>query len=132
MIHNVCNPSPDSYSNRQEGTLDALRKCLQDSTSGSEHIIVGDLISIILPEIASNHSPALTTSRGKVTWQARGSQSTVDLAFLSQPLVIRLIKYESRCDLAQLSDHIPFELTFDLQPQRFVHEAKSVLGENKY
>ena len=73
-----------------------------------------------LIDIASNHGLALVTPRGTTTWRARGSQSTIDLIFLSQQIETRMTKCIPRLDLAQSSDHIPMELTLDIRPQHYV------------
>ena len=67
---------------------------------------------------------SLATPRGIVTWRARGTSSTIDLAFLSQDLENRLLRCTPRTDLTQLSDHVPIELTLDIRPQQFVTERK--------
>jgi hypothetical protein len=72
-----------------------------------------------LIEIAAENLLELVTPKGAVTWRARRTESTIDLTFLSYPLVTSLIKCLPRVDLAQSSDHVPVETTLDLQPQLF-------------
>jgi exonuclease III len=107
QIHNVYNPSPASYSSKEPGTIETLRKILETSVSETNHVVVGDFnlhhplwcsierltrheAADILLDVAYNHSLELVTPRGTVTWRARGTQSTIDLAFLSQNLVTRV------------------------------------------
>ena len=132
QIHNVYNPSPASYSSKEPGTIETLRKILEITVSETNHVVVGDFnlhhplwssierltrheAADILLEVAYNHSLELVTPRGTITWRARGTQSTIDLAFLSQSLVTRVKKCVPRQDLAQLSDHILIKLTVHLQ-----------------
>jgi exonuclease III len=141
QIHNVYNPSPASYSSKEPGTIETLRKILETSVSETNHVVVGDFnlhhplwcsierltrhaAADILLDVAHNHSLELVTPRGTVTWRARGTQSTIDLAFLSQNLVTRVQKCVPRQDLAQLSDHIPIELAVHIQIQQDVTERK--------
>jgi len=136
-IHNIYNPSPQSYSARTEGTLAILRNTLETSGTGDEHIIIGDFnlhhpywsgltrltqhaAADTLLDIARNEALILATPQGTTTWQSRGLQSTIDLAFISSSLENELIKCTPRADLAQSSDHIPIEITFRIQPEQFV------------
>jgi hypothetical protein len=139
QIHNIYNPSPVSHSSTEEGTLTTLRNCLQDTTT--DHIVIGDFnlhhplwggvarpiqhsCADILLDIIRNASLELVTSCGAATWSARGSSSTIDLAFISQSLGERLIKCTPRLDIAQSSDHVPIETTIDLQTQSVVTRRK--------
>jgi exonuclease III len=137
QIHNIYNPSPGSYTSTSEGTLGTLRKALEAAEPETEHIIIGDFnlhhpywssierltqhaAADILLEVTNVYDLELATPPGTTTWQARGTQSTIDLAFLSHSLVNELIKCITRLDLAQSSDHIPIELTLRIRPQLLV------------
>jgi retrotransposon-encoded endonuclease/reverse transcriptase-like protein len=136
QIHNVYNPSPSSYSSREPGSLEKLRNCLEaaGTATGIEHIVVGDFnlhhpywcgtkrltqhtAADRLIDIADANLLTLATPKGTTTWRARRSESTIDLAFVSHPLVTKLIKCQPRLDLAQSSDHIPIETTLNLHTQ---------------
>ena len=134
-VHNVYNPSPTSYSSKEPGTIATLRKVLESTGTGTNHIVIGDFnlhhplwssierltqhdAADILLETAHDHALELVTPRGTTTWRARGTQSTIDLAFLSESLVTKVQKCAPRQDLAQLSDHIPIELSLHLQVQQ--------------
>lgn len=138
-IHNVYNPSPQSYTSLAEGTLTALSEQLRHSTT--ENIVIGDFnlhhplwngpsrptchaAADILLDIARTHSLELTTPEGTVTWKARGTHSTIDLTFVTSTLENRVLRCDTREDLAQLSDHFPVELTLDLQTKKFAPERK--------
>lgn len=130
QIHNIYNPSPTSYSSREPGTLEILRSCVEEVST--EHIVVGDFnlhhplwnglsrptqhaAADTLLDITCEASLELVTRSGMITWQARGTHSTIDLAFISRSLTNRLLKCTPRPDIAQSSDHTPIEVTLDLQ-----------------
>ena len=134
-IHNIYNPSPVSYSSQEQGTLGILRSVLEASVDSCNHIVLGDLnlhhplwsgnerltqhnSADILIDLAHDANLELATTRGNPTWRARGTQSTIDLTFLSQPLLTNLTRCEPRQDLAQASDHIPIETTLILHTLR--------------
>ena len=77
-----------------------------------------------LIEIASNYSLELATPRGIVTWRSRGTQSTIDLSFISDTLSNELLRCNARVDLAHASDHLPIETTLRLTTQRVVTERR--------
>ena len=77
-----------------------------------------------LIKTAGNHGLSLITPRGTITWRSRGLQSIIDLVFLSQRLETKLIKYTTRLDLAQSSDHIPIETTLKMGLQQVVTAHK--------
>ncbi len=135
QIHNVYNPSPTSYASNEPGTIVTLRKVLEQAEKDSNHVVVGDFnlhhplwssverltqhnAADILLETAYDHELELVTPRGMTTWRARGTESTIDLTFISQTLVTRLQKCVTRHDLAQLSDHIPIETSINLYVQQ--------------
>ena len=141
MIHNIYNLSPESYSATTEGTLATLRDVLERTTPETEHIVIGDFnlhhphwsglarltqhaAADNLLDIARNEALILATPQGTVTWQARGSQSTIDLIFISHTLENELIRCTPKLDLAQSSDHIPIEITFSIQTEQFVTARK--------
>ena len=134
-VHNVYNPSPISYSSREQGTLATLRKVLDSSESHCNHMVLGDLnlhhplwsgserltqhnASDYLIDLAHNANLELVTVQGSPTWRARGTQSTIDLTFMSQSLVSSLIRCEVRQSISQASDHMPIETTLRLQTLR--------------
>ena len=134
-IHNIYNPSPTSYSSQEQGTLAILRNALETTVDSRNHIVLGDLnlhhplwsgnerltqhnAADLLIDLAHDANLELVTTRGNPTWKARGTQSTIDLTFLSQPLVTNLTRCEPRQELAQASDHIPIETTLTLRTLR--------------
>ena len=58
----------------------------------------------------------LLTPKGTITWGARGSRSTIDLAFGSEWAINRLLHCELRLDLDHRSDHFPIETTLAIEP----------------
>ena len=99
-IHNIYNPSPTSQSSQEQGTLALLRKVLESTVESRNHIILGDLnlhhplwggnerpiqhkAADLLIKLAQDADLELVTTRGEPTWRARGTQSTIDLTFLS-------------------------------------------------
>ena len=139
QVHNIYNPSPQSYSSTAQGTLATLRNCLQ--VQANNYIMMGDFnlhhpywcglarptqhaAADILLDIAQESLLTLATPRGTTTWTARGSESTIDLAFISQSLENELIKCRPRHDIAQSSDHFPIEVLLRIQPQLFVSSRR--------
>jgi exonuclease III len=138
-IHNIYNPSPQSYTALVPGTLATLQECLREDTN--DHILLGDFnlhhplwaglsrptqhaSSDILLDIARNHSLELATPQGTVTWRSRGTHSTIDLTFVSETLASKIIKCQPRLDIAQSSDHLPIETTINIRPQTFVNPRR--------
>src|ERR1700677_1871400 len=91
QIHNVYNPSLASYSSKEPGIIETLRKILETTGSKTNHIVVGDFnlhhplwssierltrheAADILLEVTLSHSLELVTPRGTVTWRSRGTQ----------------------------------------------------------
>ena len=60
----------------------------------------------------------LATLQGTITWEAKDSASTIDLAFISQLLQQRLIECTTHQSLNHSSDHLPVSLQFELCPTR--------------
>ena len=56
----------------------------------------------------------LAIPRGTVTWEARGSTSIIDLAFISQTLQQRLVECITNMALDYGSDYFPILLQFEL------------------
>ena len=98
-----------------------------------EHILVGDFnlhhpiwggIQDPIQHEAASHLIAsveranlqLFTPPGITTWEARGSRSTLDLAFGSPWVFNRLLNCCIRTDLDHGSDHIPIEVSLALEP----------------
>ncbi|KAH6665238.1 hypothetical protein B0J14DRAFT_445264, partial [Halenospora varia] len=52
---------------------------------------------------------------GAITWEARGSSSTIDLTFGSKLAFRRLIECSPRLDLDQGSDHLPLATRISLK-----------------
>ena len=121
-IHNVYNPSPTSYSSRNgPSTLPDLARQLLAS---GEHIVLGDFnlhhpywsgptrltqhaAADTLIDVIDSAELSLTLLRGSITWEARGSQSIIDLIFMSETMASRLVHCMTRADMGQSSDHIP-------------------------
>ena len=121
-IHNVYNPSPISYSSIDSpSSIPILSRQL---AAEAEHVVIGDFnlhhplwngptrptqhtAADHLLDLVENHDLSLTLPKGSVTWEARGSFSTIDLVFMSEYLAERIEHCKTRLDLNQSSDHIP-------------------------
>ena len=121
-IHNVYNPSPISYSSIDSpSSIPILSRQL---AAEAEHVVIGDFnlhhplwngltrptqhtAADHLLDLVENHDLSLTLPKGSVTWEARGSFSTIDLVFMSEYLAERVEHCKTRPDLNQSSDHIP-------------------------
>ena len=138
-IHNVYNLSPSSYSATEEGTLNTLCNQLQQEVNS--HIVIKDFnlhhsmwagisrstqhkSADILIDIAQNALLELATPQRTITWAARGLNSTIDLAFLSQHLATRVIHCRPRLDINQSSDHFPIETSIQLRTQQVIAERR--------
>ena len=98
-IHNVYNPSPISYSSTNSPlTIPEAQYSLE---SDGEHILLGDFnlhhLYCSSPSQPTQHVAAnqllnlvpekkllLTLPKGTVTWEARGSYSTIDFVFMTE------------------------------------------------
>lgn len=131
-IHNIYNRSPYSYTSPLQGALTTLPEKLRADTT---NIVVGDLnlhhplwngparptfhnAADTLLDIARDHSLSLVTPPGMVTWNERGSTSTIDLTFISDTRADKLIRCETREDVAQDSDHLPVETCMEIKTER--------------
>ena len=121
-IHNVYNPSPISYSSTNSpSTIPEAQHSLE---SDGEHILLGDFnlhhpywsgpsrptqhaAADQLLNLVAEKELSLALPKGTVTWEARGSYSTIDLVFMTEFLAERLEHCKAREDIGQLSDHIP-------------------------
>lgn len=130
-IHNIYNPCPGSYSTiTAASTVPAIRAQIE-SLEG-EHIVLGDFnlhhpfwsgpsrptqhaAADALLDLVDDHKLSLTLPAGTVTWEARGSQSTIDLVFMSEGLAERLIKCGAAPHMNQSSDHIPIVTVLTLE-----------------
>lgn len=128
-IHNVYNPSPvSSTSINRPSTLPAAAHQL---VGPGPHILLGDFnlhhpfwngpsrptqhaAADHLLDLVDEHRLSLALPRGTITWQARGSMSTLDLVFLSEGLSNRILQCGTALGLAQSSDHLPVSTILQL------------------
>src|SRR5882757_3475466 len=132
-IHNFYNQPPGSYTTTNyPSSLTLLPGLLARE---GEHLVLGDF-NLHHPLWSSPRNPAahlaadivvetllardmeLVTPKGTITWEARGSTSTIDLAFTSQRLQQRLVECTVNPALDHGSDHFPISLQFELSPAR--------------
>ena len=131
-IYNIYNPPPVSTSDSVgPTTLWELRQDLE--TYPSEHIIIlGDLnlhhpswnsrtrltqhaYADLLINITDDFGLQLLTPQGLETWSARGTHSTIDLAFATPFLSEAAIRCDIVRELDHHSDHLPIRTEFQLQ-----------------
>ena len=132
-IHNVYNPSPVSLTSQDSpSTIPLLGEALQEE---GEHIAVGDFnlhhpqwnnpgrysyhaMADTLLELTEAYEMEIGLPEGSVTWQGRGSQSAIDLSFLSPGVHNALLRCGIQKELDFGSDHLPIltELEWDCQP----------------
>ena len=124
-IHNFYNQPPGSYTTTNyPSSLTLLPGLL---VREGEHLVLGDF-NLHHPLWSSPRNPAahlaadivvetllardmeLATPKGTITWEARGSTSTIDLAFTSQRLQQRLVECTVNSALDHGSDHFPISL----------------------
>ena len=128
-IHNIYNPPPLSHSSRDMNTLKWIPQLLEND---GNHALVGDFnlhhaswggttitaqhkIADRLNEILSDHKMELILPQGTITWMSRGSQSTLDLTFVSQELEGSILECRPVAELEASSDHIPIGTKLDLK-----------------
>lgn len=121
-IHNVYNPSPVSYTSMDSPTT--ILKLDEAMDEDGEHIVVGDFnlhhplwnnpgrttyhaMADELLEVVGKRDMELGLPEKVITWQNRGSQSAIDLIFLTGRAHDALVKCGIREDLDMGSDHLP-------------------------
>ncbi|KAI1003132.1 hypothetical protein K3495_g5078 [Podosphaera aphanis] len=129
-ITNINNPPPLSHSSKELGTLKYLPEFLSKE---GQHILVGDFnlhhprwggkavlshhkLAEYLIDILGNKDMELVLPEGTITWSNRGSQSTLDLVFLSQELEDPVTICQPASELEASSDHIPISTQLSIQP----------------
>jgi hypothetical protein len=132
-IYSVYSEPPGSYTVTKYDTPITLLPDLLNRDG--EHIILGDLnlhhpmwcgvrnptahlAAEPLAQLAASYRLLLATPKGAATWEARGSTSTIDLAFLSSGLQDRLITCTVQPDLDFGSDHYPVATELELASVR--------------
>lgn len=131
FINNIYNPPPLSRSSRDLGTLKYLPKLLSKE---GQHILVGDFnlhhprwggeivlshhkLAEELIELLGSKNMELVLPEGTVTWSNRGSQSTLDLVFLSKDLEEFVTFCQPANELEASSDHIPIWTQLSIRPK---------------
>jgi len=128
-IHNFYNQPPGShYITNYPSSLAILPDLLGRQ---GEYLVLGDF-NLHYPFWSGPRNPAshlaanpmvktllerdlvLATPRGMITWEARGLSSTIDLAFISQWLLPRLVECNVNKALDHGSDHFPISIQFNL------------------
>ena len=121
-VHNVYNPSPVSYTSVDSPTT--IPKLGEALESEGEHVVVGDFnlhhpqwnnpgrttyhaAADTLLEMVGEKAMELGLPEGSVTWQNRGSESAIDLVFLTEGAHNAMAKCGVREDLDMGSDHMP-------------------------
>ncbi len=81
--------------------------------------IQGDAEAEDLLEIIDIHDIEMTIEPGVVTWQRRNQKSTIDLTFISNGLLERLVNCVHGDDIDHDSDHWPIRTVLDITvPQK--------------
>ena len=129
-VNNIYNPPPASHSSKELGNLKHLPELL---SKAGRHILVGDFnlhhprwggptvlghhkLAEELIEILGNKDMELVLPEGTITWSNRGSQSTLDLIFLSKELEDLVTNCQPASELEASSDHIPISTQLTIQP----------------
>ncbi|KAI1000156.1 hypothetical protein K3495_g8039 [Podosphaera aphanis] len=129
-ITNIYNPPPPSHSSKELDTLKYLPEFLSKE---GQHILVGDFnlyhprwggkavlshhkLAEYLMDILGNKDMELVLPVGIITWSNRGSQSTLDLVFLSQELEDLVTVCQLASELEASSDLIPISTQLSIQP----------------
>lgn len=133
-IHNIYHPSPRTFESQLEGTLTLLPEHLRRNAIS---IVLGDFnlhhpmwskperaafhaAADSFLDIARDYSLSLVTPPGMTTWSERGSESTIDLVFLSNPDLHRVLRCATREDLSHSSDHKPIETLIEANKKQAV------------
>ena len=130
-IHNTYSQPPCSYSTTEYNTpIPTFSELLSEP---GKHILLRDFnlhhpwwcgprnpathrAADQLIDTLQTHDMQLALPNGSVTWEARGSASTIDLVFITRALQNRIIECQVREDLEQGSDHYPIASEFGLNP----------------
>ncbi|KAI0996003.1 hypothetical protein K3495_g12178 [Podosphaera aphanis] len=131
-IHNIYNPPPLCHSSQELKTLSWIPQILPQE---GHHLLVGDFnlhhprwggqsvlshhqVAENLMDITTGRNMELILPEGTITWQIRGSQSTIDLAFISNSLLETVMKCQPSEELESGSDHIPVIIELQIEPPR--------------
>ena len=132
-IHGVYNPSPASHNEyRNKGSLPVLQTALRmegesvvvrdfnlhyPSWTGPsyprQHLLADDLLNIIRARGAS-----LALPRGTITRDYQGSQTTIDLSFVTDSLANRIMSCGVDEEMENSSDHLPIKTILNLETQK--------------
>ena len=121
-IHSIYNPPPGSYTERAEEASNELENAV--NTTG-HHVITGDFnlhhpewseencqmheAAEALLDVTTRYDMKQMVPNGTVTWQARGSQQTLDLTWVSSELANRVLICQVKEEMEQGSDHFPIK-----------------------
>ncbi|KAI0998157.1 hypothetical protein K3495_g10034 [Podosphaera aphanis] len=131
FINNVYNLPPLFHGSNELGTLKFLEELLSKE---GQHILVADFnfhhprwggqtvlshhkLSEDLIDILGSKNLELILPEGTITWSNRGSQSTLDLTFVSKNLEDTVTKCLPANELEASSDHIPICTEMLIQPE---------------
>lgn len=131
-VHNIYNPPPLSHCSQKRNTLEWIPQILSQD---GHHLIVGDFnlhhplwggqgvlshhkVAEDLIEILTQKNMELILPEGTITWQRRGSHSTLDLAFISHRLLGTVMRCQRSEELESASDHIPISTELLIEPPR--------------
>ena len=138
-IHNLYSQPPGSLrTTTYESPIPKLAEALDQP---GEHLVLGDFnlhhpmwsgiqdpvqhdMADRLIDIAQQANLQLLTPSGTITWSARGSQSTIDLAFGSESITNRLLTCSVREDLDHGSDHWPVGIEIAITPPTTQHTPR--------
>ena len=132
-IHGVYNPSPASYNKyRNKGNLPALQTALRME---GESVVVGDfnlhypswtgpsyprqhLLADDLLNMIQARGALLALPRGTITRDYQGSQTTIDLLFVTDLLANRIMSCGVDEEIENSSDHLPIKTILNLEIQK--------------
>lgn len=131
-VHNIYNPPPLAHSSRELGTLQWIPQILAQK---GKHVLIGDFnlhhpswggqvvlqhhrVAEDLMGMLCDANMELILPEGLITWKSRGSQSTLDLAFVSKELEDNVMKCHQAEELESSSDHIPICTELNIEPPK--------------
>ncbi|KAI0995171.1 hypothetical protein K3495_g13010, partial [Podosphaera aphanis] len=136
-VHSIYNPPPLHRASRDLGTLQWIPQILAQD---GHHVLVGDFnlhhprwggkavvthhkLAEDLIDMLGEKNIELILPEGTITWSNRGSQSTLDLTFVSKDLEDKIAECQPANELEASSDHIPICTGILIQPEAKEEQA---------
>ena len=139
-VHNIYLPPPALNRAATERNIAMLDEALKME---GDHVIVGDFNlhhpiwggdhqrhvhpeAEALLDLLTRHGMELSTPPGARTWEARGSQQTLDLSWHSQGLRQRILTCEVLEELDHSSDHLPVKTVLTATIQTEIRKSRKI------